>query len=54
MSVTVITKENFEAEVLKSDKPVLIDFPSLPRKKAVKPHSIWGFTAFLHNFMNLH
>ena len=26
MSVTVITKENFEAEVLKSDKPVLIDF----------------------------
>lgn len=26
MSVTVITKENFEAEVLKSDKPVLLDF----------------------------
>ena len=26
MSVTVITKENFEAEVLKSDKPVLVDF----------------------------
>ena len=29
-------------------------FPSLPRKKAVKPSRIWGFTAFLHNFMNLH
>ena len=26
MSVTVITKENFETEVLKSDKPVLVDF----------------------------
>ena len=26
MSVTVITKENFEAEVLKSDKPVLVAF----------------------------
>jgi len=26
MSVLTITKENFEAEVLKSDKPVLIDF----------------------------
>ena len=26
MSVTVITKENFEAEVLNSDKPVLVDF----------------------------
>jgi len=26
MSVTVITKTNFEQEVLKSDKPVLIDF----------------------------
>lgn len=26
MSVTVFTKENFEAEVLKSDKPVLVDF----------------------------
>lgn len=26
MSVTVITKDNFEQEVLKSDKPVLIDF----------------------------
>lgn len=26
MSVTVITKNNFEDEVLKSDKPVLIDF----------------------------
>lgn len=24
--VTVITKENFEAEVLKADKPVLVDF----------------------------
>jgi thioredoxin 1 len=26
MSVVTITKENFEAEVLKSEKPVLIDF----------------------------
>lgn len=26
MSVVVITKENFESEVLKSDKPVLLDF----------------------------
>ena len=26
MSVITITKENFEAEVLKSDKPVLVDF----------------------------
>ena len=26
MAVTVITKDNFEQEVLKSDKPVLIDF----------------------------
>ena len=26
MSVIHITKENFEAEVLKSDKPVLLDF----------------------------
>jgi thioredoxin 1 len=26
MSVLTITSENFEAEVLKSDKPVLIDF----------------------------
>ncbi len=26
MSVAVITKENFENEVLKSDKPVLLDF----------------------------
>lgn len=26
MAVTVITNENFEQEVLKSDKPVLIDF----------------------------
>ena len=26
MSVTVITKENFEAEVLQSSKPVLVDF----------------------------
>ena len=26
MSVLHITKENFEAEVLKSDKPVLLDF----------------------------
>ena len=26
MSVLHITKENFEAEVLKSDKPVLVDF----------------------------
>ena len=26
MSVAVITNENFEAEVLKSDKPVLLDF----------------------------
>ena len=26
MSVTVITKENFETEVLQADKPVLIDF----------------------------
>lgn len=26
MSILEITKENFESEVLKSDKPVLIDF----------------------------
>ncbi len=26
MSVVVITKENFENEVMKSDKPVLLDF----------------------------
>lgn len=26
MSVTVLTKNNFENEVLKSNKPVLIDF----------------------------
>ncbi len=26
MAVLVITQENFEAEVLKSDRPVLIDF----------------------------
>ena len=26
MSVLYITKENFEAEVLQSDKPVLVDF----------------------------
>ena len=26
MSVVTITKENFEAEVVKSDKPVLVDF----------------------------
>lgn len=26
MSALTITKENFEAEVLKSDKPVLLDF----------------------------
>ncbi|MCF7943766.1 MAG: thiol reductase thioredoxin, partial [Spirochaetia bacterium] len=26
MSEVVLTQENFEAEVLKSDKPVLIDF----------------------------
>lgn len=26
MSVVTITKDNFEAEVLKSDKPVLVDF----------------------------
>lgn len=26
MAVTEITKENYEAEVLQSDKPVLIDF----------------------------
>ena len=26
MSVLTITKENFESEVLKSDKPVLVDF----------------------------
>ena len=26
MSILTITKDNFEAEVLKSDKPVLLDF----------------------------
>lgn len=26
MAVTVITQDNFEAEVLNSDKPVLVDF----------------------------
>lgn len=26
MAVTVITQENFEAEVINSDKPVLVDF----------------------------
>ena len=26
MEILTITKENFEAEVLKSDKPVLVDF----------------------------
>lgn len=26
MAVTVITKENFEEEVIRSDKPVLLDF----------------------------
>lgn len=26
MAITVITKENFESEVLKSTKPVLLDF----------------------------
>ena len=26
MSVLIITKENYEAEVMKSDKPVLLDF----------------------------
>ena len=26
MAVTVVTQDNFEAEVLKSDKPVLVDF----------------------------
>ena len=26
MSVITVTKENFEGEVLKSDKPVLVDF----------------------------
>ena len=26
MSVITVTKENFEAEVLKSEKPVLVDF----------------------------
>jgi len=26
MSVVTITKENFESEVIKSDKPVLLDF----------------------------
>ncbi len=26
MSVVVITKDNFESEVIRSDKPVLIDF----------------------------
>ena len=26
MSVTIITKDNFEAEVMTSDKPVLLDF----------------------------
>ena len=26
MAVVTITKDNFEAEVLKSDKPVLVDF----------------------------
>lgn len=26
MSVTTVTKENFEQEVLNSDKPVLVDF----------------------------
>lgn len=26
MSVTIITKSNYEQEVIKSDKPVLIDF----------------------------
>ena len=26
MSVTTLTKENFEAEAMKADKPVLIDF----------------------------
>lgn len=26
MSVVTITKENFEAEVVRSDKPVLVDF----------------------------
>ncbi len=26
MAVTVITADNFEAEVVKSDKPVLVDF----------------------------
>ena len=26
MSVTIITKSNFESEVMKSDKPVLLDF----------------------------
>ena len=26
MAVVTITKENFEYEVLKSDKPVLLDF----------------------------
>lgn len=26
MSVTIITKNNYEQEVIKSDKPVLIDF----------------------------
>lgn len=26
MSVVTVTKENFEEEVLKSDKPVLVDF----------------------------
>lgn len=26
MSVTVITEDNFEAEVLQADKPVLVDF----------------------------
>lgn len=26
MSVITLTKENFEAEVLRSDKPVLVDF----------------------------
>ena len=26
MSVTIVTKENFDAEVLRADQPVLIDF----------------------------
>ena len=42
MEVKTITKDNFEAEVLKADKPVLVDFWAIPTLLVFKNGEVAG------------